>query len=267
MGNGLYTFNDVTLLITHYNRSASLERLLNAFNRLNCTFAEIIVSDDASKADHFKRIQELQDEYGFNLLITHHNKGLGNNINKGQDAVKTPYTLYVQEDFIPKDAFPEHFTDALQLMDENPELDIARFYAYFKYPYLESFAKGFDRMKFKFWYPGYMKFYSYSDHPHLRRSTFFQKFGRYLEGVNGDKTEYNMCLSFLKNGGKGIFYHLFTTLFDQKNTSSEPSTADFRSSWTQRKNIFVRILRKVYLQYKFLKFSWDYLFYPKITNE
>ena len=36
--------------------------------------------------------------------------GLGNNINKGQDAVKTPLTLYVQEDFTPAAIFPESFT-------------------------------------------------------------------------------------------------------------------------------------------------------------
>ena len=40
-------------------------------------------------------------------------------------------------------------------------------------------------MKFKIWYPGYKKFYAYSDHPHLRRSNFLEKFGRYSENTKG----------------------------------------------------------------------------------
>src|SRR5690606_39124240 len=125
------------------------------------------------------------------------NKGLGNNINKGQDAVHTPFTLYVQEDFVPMDIFPDKFSVALQMMRERPELDLARFYAYFKYPYLRPLRDGFSAMRFNWWLPGYLKFYMYSDHPHLRRDNFFGRFGRYTEGVKGDVTEYRMMMSFL----------------------------------------------------------------------
>ena len=54
-----------------------------------------------------------------------------------------------------------------------------------------------------------MKIYQYSDHPHLRKSSFLTKFGRYQEGIKGDKTEYNMCVSFIKNKGKGLFFNEF----------------------------------------------------------
>ncbi len=50
-----YKFPNVTLLITHYNRSGSLERLLNAFEKLNCSFENIVVSDDGSKAFHIEK--------------------------------------------------------------------------------------------------------------------------------------------------------------------------------------------------------------------
>ena len=92
------------------------------------------------------------------------------------------YTLYVQEDFEPAADFALRFTDAVNIMQEKPGLDMIRFYAYFKYPYLKPYRNGFSEMQFKWWLPGYKKFYYYSDHPHLRKSNFFEKFGRYPEG-------------------------------------------------------------------------------------
>jgi glycosyltransferase involved in cell wall biosynthesis len=47
-----YFFKDVTLLVTHYNRSQSLEQLLNSFVQLDCRFEDIVVSDDGSRPEH-----------------------------------------------------------------------------------------------------------------------------------------------------------------------------------------------------------------------
>ena len=254
-----YHFKEVTLLITHYNRSSSLERLLKAFADNGCAFGDIVVSDDASKSEHLKKIDELRYQYAFRAVKTEKNGGLGNNINKGQDAVKTPYTLYVQEDFVPTENFAENFEIAYKMMKEKPDLDIVRFYAYFKYPYLKSLHSGFSEMIFKSWYPGYMKFYYYSDHPHLRRSDFLQKFGRYAEGLNVDKTEYRMCISFIKKKGKGLFYDKFNSLFMQMNSSEEPSTAAYRPNWRTRKNALVLLIRALYLQVKYIKCHLDLL--------
>lgn len=249
----------VTLLITHYNRSSSLERLLAAFTRLGCKFGDIVVSDDGSKPEHLDKVKALQNTYPFRLITTPVNKGLGNNINKGQDAVTTPYTLYVQEDFEPSDIFPAHFADALQFMNEDKGLDIARFYAYFTYPTLKPYGKGFSEMVYSPFNLNHLKFYFYSDHPHLRRSNFLEKFGRYPEGIKGDLTEYKMAISFLQKKGRGLFYNEFTTLFYQKNSSDEPSTMS-RAHWRQRKNIFTLSLRALYLKYKLLKCTWDLKF-------
>ncbi len=247
-------FPGVTLLITHYNRSSSLERLLKAFQTLECTFDDIVVSDDGSKPEHFQTVEALRDRYHFRLISTPKNKGLGNNINKGQAAVKTPYTLYVQEDFVPKPAFIPHFKDALQLMDAETDLDIIRFYAYFAYPYLKPYTKGFSRMEYKpwIWNADHLKFYYYSDHPHLRRSSFVEKFGEYAEGVNPNKSEFSMCLSFINKNGKGLFFDDFTALFDQKNTSSEPSTVN-RGNWRESTNPLFLFVRWFYLKFRLLK--------------
>lgn len=253
-----YIFSNVTLLVTHYNRSRSLERLLKSFADLQCSFGGIVVSDDGSKPEHQQQLKQLQNMYAFNLVTTPVNKGLGNNINKGQDAVTTPYTLYVQEDFVPKEIFPEHFKDALQFMEDDKGLDICRFYAYFAYPYMKPYGKGFSEMKFHSspLYSNHLKFYLYSDHPHLRRSNFFEKFGRYVEGQKGDFTEYQMALSFLANNARGLFYNEFTTLLDQANSSAEPSTMN-RANWRESRNPFFLLLRAGYLKVKLLRWTKD----------
>jgi len=249
-------FPTVTLLVTHYNRSQSLERLLQAFQKQEIEFGDIVVSDDGSKPEHQDRLKEIAPLYNFRLITTPKNKGLGNNINKGQDAVKTAYTLYVQEDFDPFSGYAERLTDALGIMDERAEVDLLRFYAYFKYPYLKPFRKGFSEMNFKIWYPGYKKFHVYSDHPHLRRTSFFEKFGRYAEGIKGDRTEFLMNLSFIKKKGKAMFYEDFKGVFDQINSSDEPSTMT-RSDVRQSNNPLIVFARAIYRN---VKHTWEVLF-------
>lgn len=264
MPGSQYHFTGVSLLVTHYNRSRSLERLLTGFSDLNCRFDEIIVSDDGSKEAHLSYISLLSTRFNFKLVTTPVNKGLGNNINKGQDAVSLPLTLYVQEDFEPTENFPVHFTRSLQIMQEDKGIDIIRFYAYFRYPYTKPYAPGFSELQFKWapWYSNHLKFHFYSDHPHLRRSGFFTKFGRYREGISGDRTEYSMSLSFIRNKARGLFSDDFSGLFYQKNSPDEPSTME-RADWRQQKKPLILFMRFIYLQVKFVKCTLDLLLYPR----
>lgn len=254
-------FSEITLLITHYNRSSSLERLLQAFINQHIRFGDIVVSDDGSKPEHLEKLHVMKDKFNFNLITTPVNRGLGNNINKGQDAVKTPLTLYVQEDFEPSDTFLEHFRDAVEIMNTDRAVDIIRFYAYFKYPYLKPYGKGYSEMLFKsaFVANNHLKFYVYSDHPHLRRSNFTEKFGRYPEGIKGDLTEFRMALSFVQKKGKGLFYNKFNELFYQKNSPDEPSTMG-RARWRESKHPTALAARAVYLQFKLAKWTYHYFF-------
>ncbi|MCX2484231.1 glycosyltransferase family 2 protein [Pedobacter sp. MR2016-24] len=250
-----YNFPDVSLLITHYNRSESLDNLLSSFKKLNCEFGEIVVSDDGSKPAYLEKLKELEIKYNFKLVTTPVNKGLGNNINKGQDAVTCKYTLYVQEDFEPKSSFPDRFSEAVKFMDDDSKLDLVRFYAYAPYAYLEPFNEFYSSMRKNNYGIKYKKIYFYSDHPHLRRSDFFNKFGRYPEGIKGDLTEYKMCISFLQNDIKGLFYTDYKGLFDQINSAAEPSTmTNTRSNWRQGEGSLIGIIRNVYRQ---LKYNYD----------
>lgn len=241
----MYHFNDVTLLITHYNRSKSLERLLASFSELGCSFDEIVVSDDSSTPHHLSRIRSLADTFPMRIITSPVNGGLGNNLNKGQKAVNTRYTLYVQEDFVPTADAPLKLQQGLELLMENERFDMVRFYAYNRYPYLIPLEYGFSEMLFSPWYRGLGKFAYYSDHPHLRKSEFLDKFGCYAEGVSGDKTEFLMMMSFLRKGGKALFFEDHKAVFDQVNSTDEPSTMK-RNFLRNSENPFIVATRTLY---------------------
>jgi glycosyltransferase involved in cell wall biosynthesis len=255
-------FNEVTLLITHYNRSSSLARLLSTFREMNIKFGDIVVSDDSSNDFHISQIESIRKEFNFRLIKAPVNGGLGNNLNKGQSSVNTPFTLYVQEDFIPTEIFAEHFRDAMEIMQAEPDMDIIRFYAYAPYPYLRPYKKGYSLMIYKPWFMDKNKIYNYSDHPHLRRSTFFKRFGKYTEGIKSDKTEYEMCLSFIQNKGRGLFYNEYDSLFKQENSAAEPSTVK-RSNWRQSGNPLIAFVR---LLYRLVKYNYDLHINMKFKN-
>lgn len=243
-------FEQVTLLVTHYNRSKSLERLLASFASYNFTFGEILISDDGSKQEHINYIEELQNKFEFKLLKAVKNSGLGNNINKGQDAVTKPYTLYVQEDFVPLPGFQKVLEDGLGILLDNPKADYVRFYSYFAHPKVKYYRDGFSEMIFDPWSADTNKFHLYSDHPHIRRSTFLDKFGRYNETKHSDKIEFDMMISFLRNKGKGYLYNDYKSVFDQVNSSAEPSTVK-RDFWRNSNNPVVSLMRYLYRQYIF----------------
>lgn len=256
MNSSKQHYDNVTLLITHYNRSRSLERLLQKFDEIGCSFGQIVVSDDGSKKEHIDYLDSLKGKHIFTLITTPKNGGLGNNINKGQDVVKTEYTLYVQEDFIPIEGFSLNFQNGLNIMLEDKTVDIVRFYAYFKYPYLVPFKNGFSKMIYPALSLNIDKITMYSDHPHLKRSNFFSKFGRYSEGKDPEKTEYDTMVSFIKNKGIAYFFDEYKSVFEQVNTSSEPSTME-RGNLRDSDNIFIRT---GILLYRHVKFNYFYFF-------
>lgn len=251
----MHNFNDVTLLVTVYNRTSSLKRLLEAFKKLNLSFGEIVVTDDGSETVHQDLLKILSKEFDFKLITTDENSGLGANINRGEEAVTKKYVLYIQEDFVPKDKFIEVFKNAYDLMNYELSLDTIRFYAYFPYPYTKSYNDYFDEMIFEnsFLKWNHLKFYMYSDHPHLRRATYSKKFGTYLEGTRGDETEFDMALSYIKNKGRGLLVKDITAIFDQKNSENEPSTMSYRSSWKEKNIAVLKIMRFFFYYFVMLR--------------
>ena len=248
--------SDVTLLIMHYNRSRSLRKSLETMKTKGIEFEAVVVSDDGSRPEHLNALKEMQKEFGFELVTTPVNRGLGHNNNKGQDAVKTPYTLYAQEDFFASTAFPLLIMDAIQIIKEQQNIDMVRLYLApgLGYPYLAPYFRGFRAMKFHILKPGKDKFFVYSDHPHLRRSNFFQKFGRYKEGIPAIKTEKGMVMSFLQSGGKAVLSE--TNLFETENTTDEPSTQNYGTYFRLK-----RMLPDVVFSFLWaVKLTYEYFF-------
>lgn len=250
---------DVTLLITHYNRSTSLERLLLSVQKLDMGFGEVIVSDDASDAPHLQHLQELRAVYGFRIITADRNGGLGANINKGQRAVGTPYILYVQEDFEITPLFKKTMPEALELLEADKGLDLVRFFAHFRYPYLKPYSGDFEEVFIPALAWDYNKIYSYADTPHLKRATFEKKFGAYREDLKADRMEYRMCISFLVNKGRCVITKHYASLFIHENLVSEPSTAT-RPPRQRSKEFIIQIIRFCYRQ---LKYNWDLLVTPQ----
>jgi len=253
-------FSEITLLVTHYNRSISLERLLKSFEERQISFKEIVVSDDGSKSEHVQNLERFKDQYGIRLVLAEKNKGLANNINKGQRAIKTPFTLYVQEDFIPTERFSQSLTDGLKFIKEDNKIDLVRFYAYRKHPYLKPMKNDFSEMEFHFWRPNARQFNCYSDHPHLRRSSFLDKFGDYKEGIKSDRAEFKMAMSFVRRKGKAIIHNNYREIFIQENSSAEPSQVARKKLKKQLQlsdSFFIKIGRTIYRN---IKFRIEYLF-------
>jgi len=243
-------FREITLLITHYNRSNSLERLLKSLVNQELFFGEIIVADDGSNEQHLGHAKELANTYHFTLVESPVNQGLGHNLNMGQNAVKTPYTLYIQEDFVPTIGFKKVLEEALRLLLLDPGIDVVRFFANFGLPYTKPLTKDFSELLVPFWGGNYNKVFAYSDNPHLRRSNFLEKFGPYREGIPGDRTEYHMCISFIKHGGRAVLYNRFQSLFQHINTPGEESTMK-RAQWKLKPNPFIDGLKYLYRQVRY----------------
>ena len=127
---------------------------------------------------------------------------------------------------------------------------MVRFYAYINYPYKKHIDNGYSEMLFSVWKPGTDKFYVYSDHPHLRRADFFEKFGTYPEGRKSDETEFMMMMAFIKKKGKAVIYEGIKDLFDQKNSSAEPSMVK-RNLWREGDGFVLEQMRKLWRTIKF----------------
>jgi len=259
-------FDEITLLITHYNRSSSLERLLLSFEKLKIRFHAVVVSDDYSNDDHLKKLDLLKERFNLKIIQADKNRGLANNINKGQRMVSSPFTLYVQEDFVPNPEFAERLTDGLALMEEDVEIDLVRFYSHHKHPYLNPLIKGFYEMKFHILRRGFKQFWCYSDTPHLRRSNFLQKFGDYPEGLGSDKAEFKMAISFLQNKGKAIIHEDFRNIFIHENTISEPSQVSRKGFRKYIQSTDFPLLKYLRTIYRNIKFRLKYLFNPRLIS-
>lgn len=252
----------VGLLITHYKRPESLRKLLEKFEELEVKFAQIVVSDDGSGEPYESQLESMKKDFNFDLVLTPVNAGLGNNINKGQDQLRTPYTIYVQEDFLPTEKFVEGFLKAQTYMEDDISIDMVKFWCWHSYPYLRGYkdSEDYKLANFKVFAIDPYRFFLYGDPPHLRRSNFFEKFGRYTEGIPAPKTEKAMAMSFLQKGGRAL-WHESRDMFIHENSEDEPSTQNYKGLKQSIKEALPDIIfnviwsLKLTAEFIFVKFS------------
>ena len=126
---------DLSILITHYNRSEALKACLEAIDAVgfSCNY-EIVISDDGSNEAHLNHIKTLKYDQ---LLSSEGNQGLTNNINKGLKACKGAYILYCQEDFLLSPQVACVLDECLDLLKNNV-LDMVRLTANYRFNYLKA---------------------------------------------------------------------------------------------------------------------------------
>lgn len=122
------------------------------------------------------------------LTFRHGPASLGAAMNSAMDLVTADYAIIHQDDFLLQT--PLDLSDSVDCMESLPSADIVRY----SWPGMERVTVcgqvgGWRRLNPRGSWP-------YGDDPHLRRRTFPQRFGRYLEGPPHGNSEGNMVFEF-----------------------------------------------------------------------
>jgi hypothetical protein len=115
---------------------------------------------------------------------------LGSAMNFANRASQTKYTMILQDDFYLER--PIDLSEGIRTLEDNPNIDFIRY----SYPaHLVSFKGSFHSWRIL----DEQKDWPYGDDPHLRRSTFAQKFGHYKEQERHGASESHMAHSVKVN--------------------------------------------------------------------
>lgn len=113
---------------------------------------------------------------------------------------------------------------------------MVRFFAHTRYPYLKPYSTEYEEVAIPFLALDYHK---------------------------ADRTEYHMCVSFIRNGGRCIISRHYAGVFTHQNMPDEPSTIH-RPGRQFSNDFFIRTARYWYRQ---LRYNFDLLtasrFHPK----
>jgi len=191
--------NMLSILITHYNRSAALKDCLEAIRTVDFPYEyEIVISDDGSTLEHLDNIKKFKYDQ---LLLSKYNQGLTNNINKGLKACKGTYILYCQEDFLLDPQIALVLDDCMKLIERNV-LDMIRLTANYKFNSLNKLTAQVSKIP-TFSIDNFnINTFRYSDNPFITTISFYDKFGYYLEDVSGAYGETEYAIRILKLGAR-----------------------------------------------------------------
>lgn len=187
---------EVSILITHYNRSKALIDCIESFKALNLEINfEFIVCDDCSTEEQLTEIRKIKD---ITLIESEYNRGLGANINKGLPYCSGEFILYCQEDFMITSGFVNVIEEIAVVLRQN-KVDMVRLKANYRFPKLISISKNISQIP-KFAVQNFLvNAFQYSDNPFVIKKDFFEKNGFYLEDVKGNYCELEYSIRIMKS--------------------------------------------------------------------
>ncbi|MCB9853107.1 MAG: glycosyltransferase family 2 protein [Phycisphaerales bacterium] len=182
----------VSVVLITYKRVDTLRATVESFRR-GCSYPnlEFILSDDGSPP----RTQEEMRKIPFDkYVMAQKNEGLGRNQNKGLDAASGEFLLHLQDDWecVP----PRDFVQAaLELFEERADVQMIRLRRSADGVPFERYTTKSNRVA-NIYENGHFAasgISPYTDTPHIKRRSFHEALGPYLEGVRMWDCELDFC--------------------------------------------------------------------------
>lgn len=224
---GSMTDDSCSILICHYDRVDVLE---DCIRRLQERFGDrypIVVADDGSPLP----VREQIATWPGVRLITGDHVGLGASCNRGLRAIDTTYVLQTQDDFLLQpDASGDMIDLGIRALTEHPELDLIRYNVPSRLRHGEHLevtgAPDLEVLSRSLWRNPTMAPNLYSDRPHLKRRSFTDRFGWYLEGRPMGVTELEYAYRAYRSGVRVGVFDRFRTIFDHGSDDRSWSRAE-----------------------------------------
>lgn len=238
----------VSVVFISYNRVELLKRTFEEFRR-HCDYPnlELILSDDASSP----RQRAAMLRMGFdNFIFSSRNEKMGANINKGIQAARGEYILHLEDDWECRAENADFIAQAVEIMKIYPDVGCVRF-NFIDFPNYEI-REGPTGRKVRVYFNSQpaskQSIYVYSNNPHLKRRSFHEDVGWFIEGEPVGITEDAFCRLFLRQNKWRVAaveeWQLFRHIGAQLST--RPDRWRERLRYRLNKNSVARTLFSVY---------------------
>jgi len=187
----------VSVVFIGYKRPDLLEKTVLSFLEV-CDYPrarmELILSDDGSPAEMVERMKQLPfDKH----VLSDRNYGLGHNSNKGLKAATGDYIFHLQDDWLCRGP-GDFLRKGILVLEEYSDVGMVRFHDYWDPSICEErhTSTGETIYLHRNKLVSGPQEYGYSDRPHLKRRSFHERFGYYIDGANVSVTEVDFCRRF-----------------------------------------------------------------------
>lgn len=207
----------ISVVLVTYRRVDLLTRTLESFlattsyprDRL-----EILLTDDGSPTRDQARMRELPCD---RFLLSRRNHGLGHNTNKGLREASGELILQLQDDW-ECDGPSDFLEAAVEVFRERDDVHMVRYREMAEEPPFERHVTRGGRALRIYENGHYDRLgrFVYTDNPHIKRRSFHETLGFFLEGVPMTEMEIEFCRrvdgqNAIRSGfieGYGVFRHI-----------------------------------------------------------